>query len=305
MSSTFRSKTKEQFRQRHYIHHISTTIILTIFASILFIITLFMYLFLSGKSRSSITNDTVHADDEIILRNRNEYSIHHIYIDIGCFNGETIEHFLHFIPDSIFYDIITFEPDPDNYQLCKQRLREKKYMNINIIILQKVVWIRDEKIYFQTKQGRQSRINMNANVLNRNSKELDAIDFSSWLARLVKPYNTKVHIKISMPGAEVLLLEKMINDDTLRLADRYEIEWTDRENPRTRPTRLYTQLMLDTAGFDCLYYIRLDDVRKVFQLNETFKNVPIYNDWRLVSEYEVHAYYAQRPDVHRVPNLIN
>ncbi|CAF2768413.1 unnamed protein product [Rotaria sp. Silwood2] len=259
MSSTFRSKTKEQFRQRHYIHHISTTIILTIFASILFIITLFMYLFLSGKSRSSITNDTVHADDEIILRNRNEYSIHHIYIDIGCFNGETIEHFLHFIPDSIFYDIITFEPDPDNYQL----------------------------------------------FLNRNSKELDAIDFSSWLARLVKPYNTKVHIKISMPGAEVLLLEKMINDDTLRLADRYEIEWTDRENPRTRPTRLYTQLMLDTAGFDCLYYIRLDDIRKVFQLNETFKNVPIYNDWRLVSEYEVHAYYAQRPDVHRVPNLIN
>ncbi|CAF5060898.1 unnamed protein product, partial [Rotaria sp. Silwood1] len=43
-----------------------------------------------------------------------------------------------------FYDIITFEPDPINYQLCKQRLKEKKYMNINIIILQKIVWIRDE-----------------------------------------------------------------------------------------------------------------------------------------------------------------
>ncbi|CAF3667648.1 unnamed protein product [Rotaria sp. Silwood1] len=276
------------------------TIILSTVALVIFILTLFIYLILSEESRSSETNDIFNSHNEIILRNRNNYSIHHIYIDIGCFNGETIEHFIHFIPNSTFYDIITFEPDPINYQLCKQRLKEKKYMNINIIILQKIVWIRDEQIYFQTEQGRLSRINMNANALNSNSKKLDAIDFSSWLVRLVKSKNTKVHIKISMPGAELFLLEKMINDDTLRLVDRYEIEWTDRENLRTRPIRLYIQLMLDTNGFDCLYYTSLDDTRKIFQLNKTFENVTKHHDWRTMSEFDTYAHYVQRPDVDHV-----
>ncbi|CAF3801315.1 unnamed protein product [Rotaria sordida] len=257
------------------------------------------------KSRSSKINNIFDLHNEIILSNRNESSIHHIYIDIGCFNGETIEHFLHFIPNSTFYDIITFEPDPVNYQLCKQRLTDKKYMNINIIILQKVVWIRDEKIYFQTEHGRLSRINKNANVLNSNLKELDAIDFSSWLTRLVKPNKTKVHIKISMPGAELLLLEKMIDDDTLRLVDRYDIEWTDRENPHTRPARIYIQLMLDGFGFDCLYYTNFEDVRKVFQLNETFQNVIKYHDWKSMNGSEIYAHYTQRPDVDHVSHLIN
>jgi len=46
------------------------------------------------------------------------------------------------------------------------------------------------------------------------SIKLDAINFSSWLARLVKPNKAKISIKTSMPGAEILVLEKMILDDT-------------------------------------------------------------------------------------------
>jgi hypothetical protein len=100
------------------------------------------------------------SDNEIAL-NLHNHTIHYIYIDIGCFNGETVEHFLHFTPNSNIYEIITFEPDPQNYQLCKQRLIQTKYKNINITILQKVVWIRDEKVFFRTNRGKHSRITSN------------------------------------------------------------------------------------------------------------------------------------------------
>ncbi|CAF4478016.1 unnamed protein product [Rotaria socialis] len=72
-------------------------------------------------------------------------------------------------------------------------------------------------------------------------KDLGAIDFSSWLARLVKHHRTKIHVKI---------------------IDRHEIEWTDRHNTLLRARRSYVQLMLDSYGYDCLYSTRLEDTRK-------------------------------------------
>ena len=137
------------------------------------------------------------------------------------------------------------------------------------------------------------------------SVELDAIDFSSWLARLIKPNKAKLHIKMSMPGAEVPVLEKMILDDTLGLASKYEIEWTDRENPRIRATRIYIQLMFDTYGFDCLYYTRLYDARKVYEINGSFKNVTKYYDWKKLSESDALAHYAERSDTPLLPKLLD
>jgi hypothetical protein len=131
---------------------------------------------------------------------------------------------------------------------------------------------------------------------NNYSKQLDAIDFSSWLARLVKRKKTKLFIKMSMPGAEVAVLEKMILDDTLALADKYEVEWADRENPWIRPIRIYIQLMFDNRGFDCLYYTRLQDVRTIFNIRGTFQDVTKFYDWKAVNESDTYAHYLQRPD---------
>jgi len=114
--------------------------------------------FLTEKSTIDEVAINHALETDTLVSNGQNSSTHFIYIDIGCFNGETIEHFLHFIPNSRVYDIITFEPDPYNYELCKQRLIQKKYADINITILQKVVWIRDEKVFFRTDRGRYSRI---------------------------------------------------------------------------------------------------------------------------------------------------
>jgi hypothetical protein len=128
------------------------------------------------------------------------------------------------------------------------------------------------------------------------SIELDAIDFSSWLARLVKPNKTKISIKMSMPGAEVLVLEKMILDDTLGLASKYQVEWTDRDNPHIRATRIYIQLMFDNYGFDCIYYTRLHDARKIYRINGTFEDITKYYNWKNLSDFDALAHYAERSD---------
>jgi hypothetical protein len=108
----------------------------------------------------SVYRSTSFLTDRDIILNIYNQSIHHIYIDIGCYNGETIEHFIHFNPDSLIYDIITFEPDPVNYHLCKHRLTQSKYRNYNIIIIPKVVWIRNEKVFYQINFGQTSRIDL-------------------------------------------------------------------------------------------------------------------------------------------------
>ena len=132
---------------------------------------------------------------------------------------------------------------------------------------------------------------------NNDFKELDGIDFSSWLARLVKSNKAKVHIKMSIPGSEVAVLEKMVHDDTLALADRYEINWTYRTNPYLRGRRIYIQLMFDSYGFDCLFYTNLKDVRQVFLSNGTFQDVRKHYDWKIINELDTYAHYVKRPDV--------
>ena len=110
---------------------------------------------------------------------------------------------------------------------------------------------------------------------------------------------------MSLPGAEVPVLEKMVLDETLGLADIYEVEWTDRQNPRIRPTRIYIQLMFDNRGFNLLYYTRLEDARTIFEINQTFEQVTKFYDWRTINESDTYVHYLQRPDEIELMHRLN
>lgn len=141
-------------------------------------------------------------------------------------------------------------------------------------------------------------------VPNDEIKQVDAIDFSSWIAHLKRPKNSKIHVKMSLPGSELPVLEKMFMDNTAKLIDRYEIEWSDRHDPRFRSTRIYLQLMLDSHGFDCLYYTRLQDAQASFNRSQTYDNVTKFYNWRLINESDTFAHYKQRPDRLELPRNI-
>lgn len=106
------------------------------------------------KSTHVLENNNMH--ETVLLRNSK-----HIYIDVGCYDGETVEYFMYFTPDSLLYDIIVFEPDPTNYYLCKSTLMQKKYEKYNITILPMVAWTRYEKVPYLINQGHKSGIASN------------------------------------------------------------------------------------------------------------------------------------------------
>ncbi|CAF1292265.1 unnamed protein product [Rotaria sp. Silwood1] len=284
------TKKTRKLQQRYYFYRISLILIFILIFTIFSTISLNQSLSKSDYSNILLNHD---SNATVILKNYNNQSIHHIYVDIGCFNGETIEHFIHFTPNSVLYDIITFEPDPFNYEICKKQLRQQKYQNHNIIIIPKAAWIRDEKVPFQIDRGGKSRIDLNQTRLPM----LDAIDFSLWLSRLIQSNNTKLDIKISIPGAEVKVLQKMLIDETLILAEKWIIEWADRSDSRTRPGRIYVQLMLDSLGYSLEYSTNLHDIRKVFKMNGTEGDIKRYYDWKKVPEGDIYCHYIQRPTV--------
>lgn len=159
-------KNKRNKYQQHYSYPRIYLICICIFIFLIFFLINSIQLFSKSNYSDVVENYAVSQStnsvtyEHLILNIKNQ-SIHHIYIDIGCFNGETIEHFIHFNSDSYTYDIIAFEPDPVNYRICKRRLSQKKYRKYNIIIIPKVVWIRNEKVLYQIDRGHQSRIHMN------------------------------------------------------------------------------------------------------------------------------------------------
>ncbi len=142
------------------------------FICLIFILLIFLIISLNKLFSTSTYSDfdtlaiynvyksTYLSSDENMVLNIYNQSRYHMYIDVGCFNGETIEHFIHFNPNSLIYDIITFEPDPINYEICKRILSQDKYRNYNIFIIPKVVWIRDEKVSYQIDLGQRSRIDL-------------------------------------------------------------------------------------------------------------------------------------------------
>ncbi|CAF1523277.1 unnamed protein product, partial [Didymodactylos carnosus] len=121
------------------------------------------------------------------------------------------------------------------------------------------------------------------------------IDFSSWLKKTVKPEDF-VHVKVSMPGNEVILLEKILYDNNLILADKWEIEWSDRSNLYLTPTRIYIQMMIESHGFDSLYFTTHTDIKKVYEKKLPFVNVTKYYSWSVLNDTDVQIHYVQRPE---------
>ena len=129
------------------------------------------------------------------------------------------------------------------------------------------------------------------------SVKLHAIDFSSWLSRLLVKNNSYLHLKISMPYAEVTVLEKLLLDGLLAVPERIDIEWTDRSILTWRARRIYIQSSLDGLGFSMAHMTRPSEVQKVIERNGTWHQVPKHSDWTTIPETDTMTTYIQRPTV--------
>lgn len=111
-----------------------------------------------------------------------------VIIDCGANIGLSTIFFKQIYPKS---KIICFEPDPKIFEMLKYNLTQFNYSDIQIF--NKAVWIRNEKLSFQTDNSWGGKIVSNE---IENSINIDAIDLNSFLDQKVD------FLKIDIEGAE-------------------------------------------------------------------------------------------------------
>jgi FkbM family methyltransferase len=129
-----------------------------------------------------------------------------IFIDLGSFDE---------IQEREGFEIISFEPNPKYHKGVTNPY---------------AAWIYDGKCWMSDKGNASTIVPDNQNYAK--DIEVPCCDFSSWLARTAaarKKFTVDDHITIKMDieGAEYAILEKMIEEGTIRMVDEILIEWHD------------------------------------------------------------------------------
>lgn len=150
----------------------------------------------------------------------------YIYIDAGCYDGDTVKQFRNWksltYADDIGWKIYAFDPNP-NF-----KAEWKKQTLPWIQFEQKAVWTEDGEIEFALCEGEDA---MGSTVMKEKDHwelgkkiTVPCFDFSKWLEQFRGDH---VVIKMDIEGAEGKVLTKMIKDGTDDIPSLLLIEWHD------------------------------------------------------------------------------
>lgn len=158
----------------------------------------------------------------------------HIYIDLGCFDGDTVLQFRNW--KALAYDPLiqwhtyAFDASPKFKEDWKRHADEHTHFE------QKAAWIEDGEIEF-TDSPEPIKSTIMKEKFNWGEGEVYKVpcfDFSKWLEQF---RNDHVILKVDCEGAELPILTKMIQDDTDNIADLTMVEWHDGKMPRYKSNK--------------------------------------------------------------------
>ena len=164
-----------------------------------------------------------------------------IFIDCGAWTGDSVLEFVKHFKD---YEIYAFECHPLLQNQLKN-LSEKHNFNL----IDKAVWINDEpmKLYLGVNDLTQSSTlfsNKKKYIDKKKPVEVQSIDFSKWIKDNFSP-DDNIVCKMNIEGAEYDILEKMINDKTIKYIKRLYCAWHYNKLegfPKKRHDKLHKQL---------------------------------------------------------------
>ncbi len=162
-----------------------------------------------------------------------------IFIDCGSNLGQGYENLTQAL-ELKNDEVHMFEPS----KYCYEKLVEKYSSYPNIHLNQKAVWNKNETRILNIEfcpiengyYGGATNILMeNFKILERDkelmdewppkvSDEVECIDLSEFILKNIDTHQ-KIILKIDIEGAEYEVLDKMIDDDTLRYIDTIAVEW--------------------------------------------------------------------------------
>jgi FkbM family methyltransferase len=143
-----------------------------------------------------------------------------VFIDLGAYNGDTLEQAIELFSDFDYF--YAFEPFADSFGEM-----EKKFSgNGKVRLVNKAASNVDgkEKLFLKAKGNEgHSLCSKKSNVTSK-SIEIESIDFSKYLEENFSEDDTIV-LKVNIEGAEYKMFDKMISDGTIKYVDKIFCEW--------------------------------------------------------------------------------
>lgn len=157
-----------------------------------------------------------------------------IYIDLGCYDGDTILQFRNWrylkYGKNVEWMTYGFDPNPEFKKAWKQHERP------DTIFKRSAAWTEDGELEF-TQAPRPDRSTVMKEKVNwgeGNVLTVPCFDFSTWL----KQFRGKhVLLKMDCEGAELPILTKMIEDGTDDIANLTMVEWHDGKMPQYKSNK--------------------------------------------------------------------
>ena len=149
-----------------------------------------------------------------------------VFIDCGANNGCSVRMFRGIYDKDETYKVFCFEPNP---------VFDEWYDDLDVILIEKAVWIRDEMLTFYQIENRADGKESGASTLNETKAmahknvtvheiKVEAIDFSTWIVDNLDP-DDEIILKMDIEGSEYEVLDKMIEDETISYIDKLYIEF--------------------------------------------------------------------------------
>jgi len=158
------------------------------------------------------------------------------FIDGGGHKGESVRLFRSQYPKAEEFSIISFEPNVSLHDDFKD-LTDIEFHN-------EAIWIEDGTITFynagmwtiSSSLHRENKYIVNKQI----HVDVPCIDFSRWVRERFTP-DDYVVLKLDIEGSEYEVLEKMINEGSIKLISKLYIEW----HPALRRLSEDTQVVQD------------------------------------------------------------
>lgn len=116
-----------------------------------------------------------------------------VYLDLGAYNGDTIEEFLE-LTNNNYHKIIALEPDTKNFKKLKKNVETKELINTTLI--NKGIWDKETTLFFSNSGGRQSTLVAATKI----EVPVTTIDIICAKEELTEPLT---FIKMDVEGAEI------------------------------------------------------------------------------------------------------
>ncbi|KKR46301.1 MAG: Glycosyl transferase family 2 domain-containing protein [Parcubacteria group bacterium GW2011_GWC1_40_13] len=209
-----------------------------------------------------------------------------VFIDLGAYDGDTIEKALKLYSDFDFF--YAFEPYLPNLE----KLRQKFKGNKKIIIFDKAAATHDGKANFflhkdigkrkDADEGSTLEKTKN-NIDVSNSIEVDTVDFSKFILENFKD-SDEIILKIDIEGSEYDLLEKMIADKSIKYMSKLYCEWHKHKTDITEERHISLIKKLNQLGFHLTGKNENDEFSKTEEVSEFSVVIATFNRKNVVKE---------------------